>query len=167
MAKHIAIPLLISTTRIAALPIFHIFFSQQNIIFCLILLGFCAFTDFLDGYLARRFQVTSRFGAYFDALADFILMFGIYTIFYSNGDYPIWLLLLLVTSFLLFLITSRFTKKIYDPVGRYLGSALYIGIILTLIFPTQASFNFVEYAFLVFFLISLASRIISLSRKQH
>ena len=62
-----------------------------------------------------------------------------------------------------FLVTSLHAKKLYDPVGKYAGSALYIGIVLTLIFPAQAIFSFVEFAFLGF-LVSLGSRIVSLTR---
>jgi phosphatidylglycerophosphate synthase len=129
------------------------------------LLAFCAATDYFDGYLARKLDVTSRFGAYYDATTDFILMIGIFTIFYAVGFYPVWLLLLIAAAFAQFVVSSFFAKKLYDPVGRYLGSALYIGVVLTLLWPTDAVFVFVQYAFVVFFLVSLASRIISLTRK--
>ena len=159
------IPTLVSSLRIAALPLFFILFSQGNVAACLGLLGFCAATDFFDGYIARKLEATSRFGAYYDATTDFILMFGIFTIFYFAGDYPVWLPLLIAAAFIQFLATSFYAKKLYDPVGRYLGSALYIGVVLTLLWPIQAVFDFVQYAFVGFLLVSLASRIISLTRK--
>ena len=93
-------------------------------------------------------------------------MIGIFTVFYAIGFYPIWLLLLIAAAFSQFLATSFFAKKLYDPVGRYLGSALYIGVVLTLLWPTPAIFDFVQYAFVGFFLVSIASRIISLTRKR-
>ena len=164
--KLILIPTFISSLRIAALPLFFYLFNTTNITTCLILLAFCAASDFFDGYLARKLKATSRFGAYYDATTDFILMIGIFAIFYTSGYYPIWLLLLIAASFVQFLATSLYAKKLYDPVGRYLGSALYIGIALTLISPMQATFSFVQFAFLGFFLVSIASRIVSLSRKQ-
>jgi phosphatidylglycerophosphate synthase len=166
MQKLIAIPTIISSLRIAVLPLFFYFFSLGNLSACLVLFAFCAFTDFLDGYLARKLKVNSKFGAYYDTITDFILVIGIFTIFTANGYYPIWLLLLITVSFIQFLATSFYAKKIYDPVGRYIGSALYIGIALTLIFPTQAIFTFVQVAFVGFFVISIASRIASLARKQ-
>ncbi len=166
MNKTIAIPTFISSLRIAALPLFFYLYNQGNVTSCLILLAFCAATDFFDGYLSRKLNVASRFGAYYDASTDFILMIGIFTIFYSVGYYPLWLLLLIAASFVQFLATSQYTKKLYDPVGRYLGSALYIGVVLTLLWPIQAVFNFVQYAFVGFFLVSLASRIASLTRKE-
>jgi phosphatidylglycerophosphate synthase len=166
MKKLSPIPTFISSLRIAALPFFFYLFNQGNITACLIILAFCAFTDIFDGYLARKLEATSRFGAYYDATTDFILMIGIFVIFYAMSYYPIWFLIIIAASFIQFLATSRYFKKLYDPIGRYLGSALYIGVILTLLWPKQAVYDFVQYAFIVFFLVSLASRIASLSKKK-
>jgi phosphatidylglycerophosphate synthase len=160
-----ASPTFISSLRIATLPLFIYLYKLGNVNACLGLLAFCAVTDFFDGYAARKLKATSRFGAYYDATTDFILMIGIFSIFFAEGYYPIWLLILIAATFIQFLATSFLTKKLYDPVGRYLGSALYICVVLTLLWPTPAVFAFVQYAFVVFFLVSLASRIISLTRK--
>ena len=160
------IPSFISSLRMAALPLFFYLNNQGNIVACLVLLAFCAVSDFLDGYLARKINTTSRFGAYYDAATDFILTAGIFTIFCAQGYYPLWLPFLIAVSFAQFLVTGFYIKKIYDPVGRYLGSALYIGIVLTLVWPIQAVFAFVQYAFVTFFIVSIASRIVSLTRKQ-
>ena len=165
MQKQIAIPTFISSLRIAALPLFIYLYNFGNITACLVLLAFCAATDYFDGYLARKLNANSRFGAYYDTATDFILVFGIFTFFFAHGFYPIWLPLLIAASFIQFIVTSLYAKKLYDPVGRYLGSALCIGIVLTLLWPTQAIFLFVQFAFVGFFLVSLASRIISLTRK--
>jgi CDP-diacylglycerol--glycerol-3-phosphate 3-phosphatidyltransferase/cardiolipin synthase len=128
--------------------------------------GFLCSNRFFRRLLSRKLKATSRFGAYYDATTDFILIIGIFTIFYAVGFYPIWLLLLIGAAFIQFLATSYLAKKLYDPVGRYIGSALYIGIVLTLLWPTQAFFNFVQYAFVGFLLVSIASRTISLTRKR-
>ncbi len=159
------IPSFISSLRVAAFPLFFYLNNQGDIAACLILLAFCAGSDFLDGYLARKLNIASRIGAYYDATTDFILTAGIFAIFYAQGYYPLWLPLLIAISFAQFLATGFFTKKTYDLVGRYLGSALYIGITLTLIWPIQAVFAFVQYAFVAFFLVSIVSRIVSLIRK--
>jgi phosphatidylglycerophosphate synthase len=165
MKKLSPIPTFTSSLRIVALPLFVYFYNLGNVTACLGLLAFCAATDFLDGYLARKLKATSRFGAYYDATTDFILMFGVFAFFYSIGDYPIWLLLLIAVAFIQFIATSLYSKKVYDPVGRYIGSALYIGVVLTLLWPTQTVFAFVQYAFVGFFLVSILSRIISLTKR--
>jgi CDP-diacylglycerol---glycerol-3-phosphate 3-phosphatidyltransferase len=161
----ILIPTALSSVRIAVVPLFFYFYNQ-SIALCLILFAFAVATDLLDGYAARKLKAISRFGAYYDASTDFILVIGIYSFFTTKGFYPVWLPILIVISFTTFFITSLIAKKIHDPVGRYTGSALYIGIILTLLLPTQAIFSFVQYAYALFFLISLTSRIISLTKKR-
>jgi phosphatidylglycerophosphate synthase len=166
MKKLSSIPTFISSLRIVALPFFIYLYNTGNITACLGLLAFCVATDFFDGYIARKMKATSRFGAYYDATTDFIVIFGIFAFFYSFGVYPIWLLLLIAMAFFQFIATSFYSKRLYDPVGRYLGSALYIGVVLTLLWPVLAIFVFVQYAFAVFFLVSIASRILGLTRKR-
>jgi CDP-diacylglycerol---glycerol-3-phosphate 3-phosphatidyltransferase len=166
LQKKILIPTLISSLRIAVIPFFIYLYNQENLIGCLILFSFAASTDLLDGFVARKLKVTSTIGAYYDALTDFILIIGIFTFFFAKSYYPIWLLILIIASFAQFLATGRYVKKLYDPIGRYVGSALYIGIVLTLLFPTQAIFYFVQFAYVVLFLISLISRIVSIAKNQ-
>ena len=160
------IPATISSLRIAVLPLFVYLCNPANITPCLVLLAFSASTDFFDGYAARKLGATSRFGAYYDATTDFALVIGIFAFFTVDGFYSIWLPLLITASFVQFIVTSHYAKKIYDPVGKYVGSALYIGIVLTLVFPNQATYTFVQYAFVGFFLVSLGSRIANLARKR-
>jgi phosphatidylglycerophosphate synthase len=167
MKKLTTIPPIVSSLRIAVLPLFIYLYNPANIVPCLILLAFSAATDFFDGYLARKLRATSRFGAYYDATTDFTLVIGIFAFFAIKGFYPIWLLLLIAASFGQFLVTSYYAKKVYDPVGKYVGSALYIGIVLTFVFPEQSTYSFVQFAFVGFFLVSLGSRIISLTRNRH
>jgi len=64
----------------------------------------CA-TDWLDGYLARRWQVTSRFGQILDPLADKFLLISLY-IFLSIWEFiPLWLTtLVLIRDFLILTI---------------------------------------------------------------
>ncbi len=166
MKRLVAVPTFVSSLRIAALPIFVVLYNQGNVAACLSLMAVCAATDYLDGYAARRLNCTSQFGAYYDAVTDFVLMFGVFAIFTFDSLYPLWLPILIALSFAQFLATSLYAKKLYDPIGRYMGSALYVGIALTFLIPAQATYGFVQYAFLVFFAASLASRIISLTRKR-
>ncbi len=166
MQKSIIVPTLISSFRIAVLPLLLYVYATGNIALCLTLFAAAAITDLFDGYVARKLNATTKFGAYYDASTDFVLVIGIFTFFSLKGFYPVWLLLLITASFAQFLATSHYAKKLFDPVGRYTGSALYIGVVLTLVLPSQATFAFVEYAFLGFFLVSLASRALSLAKKS-
>ncbi|MGA2387111.1 MAG: CDP-alcohol phosphatidyltransferase family protein [Candidatus Bathyarchaeia archaeon] len=166
MRKLTFIPAVVSSFRIAVLPLFLYFYNAGNVALCLTLFAASALTDLLDGFLARKLKVTTNFGAHYDAATDFVLVIGVYAFFCLKGIYPAWLPLLIAVSFTVFLASSLYAKKLYDPIGRYTGSALYIGVVLTLVFPSQAMFSFVQYAFAGFFSVSLVSRALSFTRKR-
>ena len=75
----LTIPTILTWTRIVAIPlIVGVFYlgmnpSVQNLIATVMFVVF-ALTDWLDGYLARRLNQTSAFGAFLDPVADKILV---------------------------------------------------------------------------------------------
>ena len=164
MQKSILVPAVVSSIRIAVLPLLFYLDNIGNIALCLVVFAAASFTDLLDGFLARKLKVTTRFGAYFDSATDFVFVMCIFAFFTLKGFYSVWMLLLITAAFAQFVASSLYTKKLHDPIGRYTGSALYIGVVLTLVLPSKATFTFVEYAFLGFFMLSIASRALSLKR---
>ena len=57
-----------------------------------IILTFAAgFTDVIDGYLARRFKDSTKVGAYFDPIADKIMLSLIYVALGVAGAMPWWM----------------------------------------------------------------------------
>ena len=71
------LPTLLTLLRILIIPVFvGVFFmkvSWSNLL-CTALFGIAALTDWLDGYLARRWQQTSAFGAFLDPVADKLMV---------------------------------------------------------------------------------------------
>ena len=73
------IPTLMTWTRILAIPlivgVFYMDFTdaQRNLIATVLFVVFAA-TDWLDGYLARKLNQTSSFGAFLDPVADKFLV---------------------------------------------------------------------------------------------
>lgn len=66
-----------------------------------------ALTDWLDGYLARRYNLVTNFGKLMDALADKILIMGMFVVIAAMGVTPEWtVLLLLIMLSREFLITG-------------------------------------------------------------
>lgn len=67
------IPNILTIMRIGMLPFMVLMFYipfPGNHIACSLLFLFASFTDWLDGYLARRFSWTSPFGEFLDPVAD-------------------------------------------------------------------------------------------------
>lgn len=163
MNKKALAPSGISSLRLVALPIFLYFYTAGNPLACILLFGFAQATDLIDGHIARKLHVASKAGAYFDAVTDFTFIIGIFTAFTLSGYYPAWILVLIAASFAQFILSSRITKKLYDPLGKYIGSVLYIAIGLTLLSPTPIIFTLVEVAFPLFALTSFVTRTVSLA----
>lgn len=57
----------------------------------IIVLFAAGFTDVIDGYLARHFGQTTRVGAYFDPIADKILLVSIYIALGVSRAIPPWM----------------------------------------------------------------------------
>lgn len=53
--------------------------------------GFAMFTDFLDGYFARRSKQVSDLGKIFDPLADAVFFLVVWTALALTGAFPLWL----------------------------------------------------------------------------
>jgi phosphatidylglycerophosphate synthase len=152
------VPSGISALRLVALPIFLYCFTAGNTLACILVFGLSQVTDLIDGYAARKLHVASKAGAYFDVITDFVFITGIFTAFTLSGYYPAWIMALIAASFGQFIVSSVYTKKLYDPLGRYIGSVLYIAIGLTLLSPTPAVFTVVEVGFPMFAIASFVTR---------
>jgi CDP-diacylglycerol--glycerol-3-phosphate 3-phosphatidyltransferase/cardiolipin synthase len=71
------IPNSLTLLRIALIPVFVLFFYlplHWSNIGTVVIFGLAAITDWLDGYLARRLQETSAFGAFLDPVADKLMV---------------------------------------------------------------------------------------------
>jgi CDP-diacylglycerol---glycerol-3-phosphate 3-phosphatidyltransferase len=61
------------------------------------ILAFLAgWTDILDGYIARKFNVTSDFGALIDPLADKIFLVAVSLVLVAGGQIPAWVIALIL-----------------------------------------------------------------------
>jgi len=71
------IPILLTSLRIVIIPVFIIVFylpsNWQNEL-STVVFSLAAITDWFDGYLARRWQQTSKLGAFLDPVADKIVV---------------------------------------------------------------------------------------------
>jgi cardiolipin synthase len=93
----LSIPNLITLGRILLVPVvvWAIAAGEMRIAFLLFLAA--AISDAVDGFLAKRFGMTTELGAYLDPLADKVLIVSIYVTLGINGIIPRWIVILVVS----------------------------------------------------------------------
>ncbi len=160
------LPSIISSLRVFTLPFLVLSINGGYIFLSYALFVFIAASDFADGYLARRLGVSSKFGANFDAVVDFLFIGGMFLFFAVEGIYPSWVFLLIVFMFAQFKVTSLLSKVVYDPLGKYYGSMLYGAIGLTLFFQGALAQAVIVTSLVGVTTASLTSRILYLIKKN-
>jgi CDP-diacylglycerol---glycerol-3-phosphate 3-phosphatidyltransferase len=153
-------PSIITSIRVILAPIFFLTILNNLLEYSLIIFLFAMGTDILDGYFSRKWNVSSSKGAYFDVIADFILVLAGFLAFAIKGIYPYWILVVIVFMFIQFMVTSRLKNPIYDPVGKYYGAFLFIAIFIGLITNNSTINMILTVLILIFTVISITSRIL-------
>jgi CDP-diacylglycerol--glycerol-3-phosphate 3-phosphatidyltransferase/cardiolipin synthase len=153
-------PYAIALFRSFLAPLLFYTFINDLKIWTISLFFFACFTDYLDGYLVRRLDITSpsSLETYLDAIADFSIIFTMFLAFFLKQIYPYWILILIGVFFLQFVITSGLKNPVYDPVGKYTGLFFFVVIIITLLFPQPIVYNVVLICIIGFTAISVLSR---------
>src|SRR3954468_20772781 len=90
MVRHL--PNLLSALRLLAAPVAAWLILQGHDIAALLTFAAAGASDGLDGFIARRWGVTSAFGAWLDPVADKLLMLFCFTSLYCIDVTPRWLL---------------------------------------------------------------------------
>ncbi len=133
--------------RIIFAPIFYVLFmipewtglhSQIMLIILWPLLIFAEFTDFLDGYFARKHNAVSDFGKFFDPFADVILHLTAFFCYASIGLMPIWCLLLITLRE----ISIQFVRLMAQREGVAMGAAMG-GKIKTVLYIVTGMFSLI------------------------
>ena len=89
------LPNVITVTRILLIPVFIVLYVLQkdwSIFAASVLFALAAITDWLDGYLARRLDQTTPFGAFLDPVADKLIVVAALIILVAYHNNP-WLTL--------------------------------------------------------------------------
>jgi cardiolipin synthase len=96
MASFSHLPNLITVSRIALAPVLILLLKEQNYAASLALFIVAGISDGLDGFIAKRFHLTSRLGSILDPLADKTLLVSSYVMLTILDHVPFWLMLTVV-----------------------------------------------------------------------
>ncbi len=92
-----SIPNLITLGRILLVPIVVWAIAAGRLQLAFLLFLAAAISDGVDGYLAKRFGMTTELGAYLDPLADKILIVSIYVTLGITQVVPLWIVILVAS----------------------------------------------------------------------
>ncbi|MEI9424566.1 CDP-alcohol phosphatidyltransferase family protein [Mesorhizobium sp. Cs1299R1N1] len=73
-------------------------------------------SDGVDGFIARRFNQQSRFGAYLDPIADKLLLVSVFVVMGFIGQLPLWLVVTMVSRDALIVCAVLLSTVIGHPV---------------------------------------------------
>lgn len=94
--------------RICLIPVFVLLFEFKalgyNYVSAFFIFAIASITDWLDGHLARKYDLVSDFGKLMDPLADKILVMAALICFVGDGLTPSWVVILILARE--FLVTS-------------------------------------------------------------
>ena len=163
------IPNFLSIFRmIAFLPVI-ILFSSEYYLTSFFLFTAAAWSDFLDGFLARRYNNTSNLGSLLDLLADKILVSStlIFLVFYTGNIYILILTIVIVvreisiSSLRLFLVSNgvEISNVTPDRYGKLKTFIQMFALSLLLLYPLFGNIFFVSV--LIILLISTLLSIVS------
>ena len=120
-------PNMLSILRLCLVPVFVLLyfsgFANANL-YAVLVYVLATFTDFLDGYLARRFHLTTNLGKVLDPLGDKMFTFAVLMCITISRIVPFWVLWIFVAKELMMglgglLIHRR--AKVEIPPSNYIG----------------------------------------------
>jgi CDP-diacylglycerol--glycerol-3-phosphate 3-phosphatidyltransferase len=102
------IPNLLSAFRICLVPVFIIvYFTETGAVkvYAISIYALAALTDFLDGFIARKLNLTTKLGKFLDPLGDKLMTVSVMTCLTVDGVIPVWA------------VTTAFTKELLMGIG--------------------------------------------------
>jgi cardiolipin synthase len=110
------IPNLITIGRLIIVPLVIVMIMQGRWPAAFILFVVAGISDGVDGFIARRFDMRSEFGAYIDPIADKSLLVSIYVTLAVVGVLPSWLAIVVVSRDLMIVAAVMLSWVMNRPV---------------------------------------------------
>jgi cardiolipin synthase len=85
------LPNALTILRILLVPLFAILVFKKLTLWALMVFVSAGLTDGLDGYIARKFHLKTKMGAFLDPLADKLLLLTAFVVLTGYEHFPVWL----------------------------------------------------------------------------
>ena len=111
-------------------------------------------TDYIDGYIARKYQQVSDFGKFLDPLADKLLTIAAMAMFCQWGSFPAWALMIVLTrefavSGLRMVAGPKGKVIAAGKSGKFKTASSMIGLCFLMAFPTVALLSWIVVGLIV------------------
>lgn len=128
------IPNVLTMIRMILIPVFVVLFFKGQKMAALAVFCIASFTDFLDGFLARKLNQVTDFGKLFDPLADKLMVLTVMVCQTFWGPLPLVAVLIVALKELVMVLGGMFmlSKNVVVYSNIY-GKAAQVGFIATLI----------------------------------
>jgi len=130
------------------------------------LFAIAAATDFVDGYLARRWRLTTTLGAFLDTTADKLLVSGVMVALVAVGRVSVWIAVIVIGREFLILGLRGVVAAAGTPFppsvwGKLKANVQFIGILLAIVrYPHKAGPLFIDqWVMLVVAAVTIASAV--------
>jgi len=119
------LPNLLSLLRLALVPVFLVLIITEQSLAAFLVLALASFTDWLDGYLARKLNQITRIGALLDPAADRLYIFATLIGLALTGSIPAWLPVVVIARDVLLAFTIPvLASRNYGPLPvHFFGKA--------------------------------------------
>lgn len=129
------IPNALSALRIAGVPLFYwLIVGPHRDGLAVALLAASGFTDYLDGYLAKRLNQHSRLGELLDPIADRLYILAALAALWTRGIVPTWVVVVLVGRDLAMTVFMAYLKSkgVTGLPVHFVGKAATLNILYSL-----------------------------------
>lgn len=153
MNRVLTVPNLISFLRICSIPYIAWLITKNHMILALVVLAISAFSDCIDGYIARRWNQVSKLGQILDPMADRLLIIFSTVALAIASIIPWWALVLVVLrDVIMAALVVLLAQHDYGPlpvnfVGKAGTALIMLAIVsLMIVYAVSTEAMFVLYA---------------------
>lgn len=112
----------------------HVTLSYKNII-VFVLFAIASLTDFVDGYLARKYNMITTFGKFLDPIADKLLVNTLFIVFAAQGIVPVVPVIIMIwRDTIVDAVRMLVSQKGLVMAAGYLGKVKTVAQMLAIIF---------------------------------